>query len=62
MKSYLKKLCKYKGRHRGIQEAQKHISCYVKDIFDASKIRQSIFKAENYSEMINIIKFISNEI
>lgn len=58
MKLHLKKLCEYKGEHRGIVEARKHLSCYVKDIPNATELRRKIFYSKSKSELLNIIESI----
>ncbi|MBR2579481.1 MAG: tRNA dihydrouridine synthase DusB [Clostridia bacterium] len=58
MKLHIEKICKYKGEHRGITEARKHLSCYVKDIKNASEIRRNIFASKSKSELLKIIENI----
>lgn len=58
MKLHVEKLCEYKGEHRGITEARKHLSCYVKDIKNASEIRRNIFSSKSKAELLGIIQAI----
>lgn len=58
MKLHIEKLCEYKGKHRGITEARKHLSCYVKDIKNASEIRRKIFSSKSKPELLTIIENI----
>ena len=58
MKLHIEKLCEYKGEHRGITEARKHLSCYVKDIKNASEIRRKIFSSKSKTELLEIIETI----
>lgn len=58
MKLHIEKLCEYKGEHRGITEARKHLSCYVKEIKSASEIRRKIFSSKSKSELLSIIEGI----
>lgn len=60
MKLHIQKLCEYKGEHRGIVEARKHLSCYVKDIKNASDIRRNIFASKSKKELIKIIENINH--
>ncbi len=59
MKLHVEKLCEYKGEHRGITEARKHLSCYVKDIKNASEIRRNIFSSKSKTELLEIIENIN---
>lgn len=58
MKLHINKLCDYKGERRGIAEARKHLSCYVKDIKNAADLRRQIFSAPSKSELLKIIDSI----
>ncbi len=58
MKLHIEKLCEYKGEHRGLTEARKHLSCYVKDVKNASEIRQKIFSSKYKTELLDIIENI----
>lgn len=60
MKLHVDKICEYKGEHRGIVEARKHLSCYVKDIKNASEIRRKIFSSKSKSELLEIIGSIGD--
>ncbi len=55
---HIEKLCEYKGEHRGVAEARKHLSCYVKDIKNASEIRRNIFSSKSKAELLEIIHSI----
>lgn len=54
MKKHIEKLCEYKGEERGVKEARKHISSYVKDVPGAALFRKSAFLAKNKSELLNL--------
>ena len=58
MKLHIEKLCRYKGEARGIVEARKHLSCYVKDIKNASEIRRKIFSTKSKSELLSVIESV----
>ena len=58
MKLHIEKLCRYKGEARGIVEARKHLSCYVKDIKNASEIRRNIFSTKSKSELLSVIESV----
>ena len=59
MKLHIEKLCEYKGEQRGITESRKHLSCYVKDVKNASEIRRNIFSSKSKAELLKIIQSIS---
>ena len=58
MRLHIEKICNYKGEKRGIAEARKHLSCYVKDIKNASEIRRKIFSSKSKTELFDIIQNI----
>lgn len=58
MKLHLKKLCEYKGEQRGIVEARKHLSCYVKDMPNATELRREIFCSKSKLELLDIFDSI----
>lgn len=55
---HLNLLVLYKGEHRGIMEARKHMAWYVKGIKSGARIREEIFKASTFDEMKRIIEKI----
>ena len=59
MKLHVEKLCQYKGEHCGINEAKKHLACYIKDIKNASNIRCQIFATKSKSKLIQLIDNIA---
>lgn len=50
MKNHIDKLCRYKGEIRGMKEARKHISWYLKGISGASKMRKRVFELSSINE------------
>lgn len=55
MKKHLLLICSLKGEARGIPESRKHMAWYVKGIRGGAKMREKIFKAQTYAEMLDII-------
>lgn len=53
---HLELLVLYKGEHRGIMEARKHMAWYIKGIKAGARIRDAIFKASTLDEMKSIIE------
>lgn len=45
-----------KGENVGINEMRKHLSCYIKNGTDASKIREKINRINNKEELIDCLK------
>ena len=58
MLKHLDLLVLYKGEHRGILEARKHMAWYIKGIKDGARLREEIFRASAKDEMIKIINGI----
>ena len=58
MLKHLDLLVLYKGEHRGILEARKHMAWYIKGIKDGARLREEIFRASAKEEMIKIINGI----
>ncbi len=58
MREHLELLVKYKGEHRGIQEARKHMAWYIKGCRGGAKLRDVIMKASTKEEMLEIISFV----
>lgn len=54
---------KEKGEHVGIKELRKHLACYVKNVPNASKLREKINKIETETELICLLqeKFLKQE-
>lgn len=46
----------FKGEHRAIREMRKHIAWYLKGLRDSARIRESVNKAINAEELMNILK------
>lgn len=59
MREHLCLLIKYKGDHRGIQEARKHMAWYIKGCPGGAKLREAIMRASTQDEMLKIIDYIS---
>ncbi len=55
MREHLELLVKYKGEYRGIQEARKHMSWYIKGMTGGARLRELINKASSNEEMFSII-------
>lgn len=47
---------KEKGENMGIKELRKHLACYVKNIPNASQLREEINKIETQVELISLLK------
>ncbi len=60
MEKHLKLLVEFKGSYRGIQEARKHMSWYIKGAKGGARLREIINKAESLEEMIDIIEMFKN--
>lgn len=58
MREHLELLVEYKGDHRGIQEARKHMAWYIKGCHGGAKLRDIIMKASSKEEMLEIIKLV----
>ncbi len=58
MEEHLRLLVKFKGDYRGIQEARKHMSWYIKGISGGAKLREIINTASTFDEMMQVIKLI----
>lgn len=58
MLMHLELLIKYKGEHRGIQEARKHMAWYIKGKPGGAKLRELIMQAKTMEEMTEIIKLV----
>ena len=54
-KRHLRLLVLYKGEHRGVQEARKHMSWYLKGVCGAAPLRDRINKACSEAEMQAIL-------
>ena len=54
-KRHLRLLVLYKGEHRGVQEARKHMSWYLKGVCGAAPLRDQINKACSEAEMRAIL-------
>lgn len=60
MKDHIEKLCSYKGEARGMKEARRHISWYLKGINGASKIRKLAFSLSSINEFLEFCNEIDN--
>ena len=49
-------LCEIKGEYRGIREARKHASWYIKGLSGAAALRNSINSATSLDEMQNTLQ------
>ncbi len=58
MREHLELLIKYKGDHRGIQEARKHMAWYIKGCPGGARLREAIMRASTHDEMLKIIDYI----
>ena len=56
MEEHLRLLIKFKGDYRGIQEARKHMSWYIKGISGGAKLREIINTASTFDEMMRVIE------
>ncbi len=55
MEEHLRLLVKFKGEYRGIQEARKHMSWYIKGTKGGARLREIINKATTFDEMMSVI-------
>lgn len=55
MERHLKLLVELKGSYRGIQEARKHMSWYIKGAKGGARLREIINKAETEADMLQVI-------
>lgn len=53
---HTKMLVENKGEVRGIKEARKHISWYIKGMKDSSQVRSEVFKATTLAEIEGLLK------
>ncbi len=60
MKYHIKKMCDYKGENRGIKEARKHISWYLKGIKGAAELRSRAYNLNNMDEFEDMCRLIVN--
>ncbi len=58
MAEHLELLVEYKGDHRGIQEARKHMAWYIKGCKGGAFLRNEIMKAASKEEMLKIIEYL----
>jgi len=58
---HLKLACEVKGEHRGIMELRRILPHYIKGIKNSAKIRNSIVRANSYSEIENLLISIIDE-
>lgn len=58
MKEHLNLLVLFKGEYRGIQEARKHMSWYIKGFSGGAKLRDEINKAQTLADMLSIINYL----
>ncbi len=62
MEEHLRLLVKFKGDYRGIQEARKHMSWYIKGISGGAKLREIINTASTFDEMMRVIELIPKDL
>ena len=55
---HLKLIVEHKGEYVGIREARKHMSWYIKGMYNAAKFKNAICAANTYEEMKNIMNNI----
>ena len=60
MREHLDLLVKFKGTHRGIQEARKHMAWYIKGFSGGAKMRDKINKAMTLDDMMFVIDSIES--
>lgn len=58
---HLKLLIEYKGAHRGIQEARKHMAWYFRGVRGGARLRDAFHKAVNEQDMLAILQKIRQE-
>ncbi|MBQ9757703.1 MAG: tRNA dihydrouridine synthase DusB [Clostridia bacterium] len=58
MEEHLSLLVLYKGEHRGIQEARKHMAWYIKGMKGGARLREIINRAESKNDMLGVIDSI----
>ncbi|MBR5155261.1 MAG: tRNA dihydrouridine synthase DusB [Clostridia bacterium] len=58
MEEHLRLLVKFKGDYRGIQEARKHMSWYIKGAKGGARLREVINKASTFDEMMEVINLL----
>lgn len=56
MEEHLRLLIEFKGEHRGIQEARKHMAWYIKGTVGGARLREIINKAEKFEDMLRVIE------
>ena len=49
-------LCESKGTHRGVLESRKHIAWYIKGMPHATELKNAVFKANDMSELTEIME------
>lgn len=56
----LEMMIEYKGERTGVLEMRKHIAWYLKGLYGGARLREAVFKIENYKEikefLLNIVK------
>ncbi len=60
MEEHLRLLVKFKGDYRGIQEARKHMSWYIKGVSGGARLREIINTASTFDEMMAVIENLRN--
>lgn len=56
MEEHLDLLIKFKGEYRGIQEARKHMSWYIKGAKGGARLREIINRADSFDDMVRVIE------
>lgn len=59
MREHLDLLVSFKGTHRGIQEARKHMAWYIRGFSGGAKLRDKINKAITVDDMLSVIDTIA---
>lgn len=56
IKNHIDLAVEEKGENIAIKEMRKHLACYVKNMKDASKIRETINKIETREELVKTLE------
>ncbi|GHV24478.1 hypothetical protein FACS189465_1740 [Clostridia bacterium] len=52
---HVKKTCEYKGEIKGMREVRKHLMCYVKGLYNASKLKSSICSLQTKKDFLEFV-------
>lgn len=58
MRRHLDLITKFKGEHRGVLEARKHMAWYIKGLVGGAKLRAKINTASSKAEMLDMIGIV----